>query len=132
MKHSFYPSEEIEAKLREEASRTKRTIRQTVSDIVEAYYQEKERKSEEQTISKELINAQEQISIFVSEGISDILLANGLKYEDNRPKSGKLWVYDSLNAKQILQQIESRFGVKFIYVEHGGKATNGKSSWYMK
>ena len=45
MKHSFYPSEEIEAKLREEASRTKRTIRKTVSDIVEAYGETSDKES---------------------------------------------------------------------------------------
>ena len=61
-----------------------------------------------------------------------MLLAKGLRYEDNRSKGGKVWIYDSPDAEMVIRQVETRFGVKFIYAEHGGKVTNGKTAWYMK
>ena len=67
-----------------------------------------------------------------SDGITDMLLAKGLRYEDNRSKGGKVWIYDSPDAEMVIRQVETRFGVKFIYAEHGGKVTNGKPAWYMK
>ncbi|MDO5144336.1 MAG: hypothetical protein Q4E72_06990 [bacterium] len=134
MKHSFYPSEEIEAKLREDAWRTHRTIRKTISDIVEAYYtaKEQERAAPPITEAHDPSRDEELPPIVASEGITDTLLANGLRYEDNRPKAGTVWVYDTSTAQLILQSIESRFGVKFIFTERGSKATDGKPAWYMK
>lgn len=134
MKHSFYPSEEIEAKLREDATRTRRTIRKTISDIVEAYYTSKEQEGIAPTIPDEPASQrkEELHQVILSEGITDMLLANELRYEDNRPKSGTVWVYDTPEVKSILMTIEARFGVRFIFAEHGGKATYGKAVWYMK
>ena len=132
MKRSFYPSDEIDAKLREEAARTHRSVRKTLSDIVEAYYVEKESACTAASAETELIHPLPQRNIYASKGLTDMLLVNGLQYEDNRSKGGTVWVYDSPEAGRILREVELRFGVRFIHSDRGGKATNGKSAWYMK
>ncbi len=134
MKHSFYPSEDIEAKLREEAVRTHRTIRKTINDIVEAYYNAKEQECDipSSPLTSKNLEIQPLPPVVMPSGITDILLSYGLRYEDNRPKAGKVWVYDTPGAEGILRQLEKRFPVRFVYIEHGGNATGGKSAWYMK
>lgn len=118
LKHSFYPTDALEAHLREDAKQTRRTIGKVVCDILDAYYAQLDQQTEPKPDE-------------VHKGVCELLLDAGLSYLDNRSKGGCLWVIDQPGAREQILKIEKLLNCKFVLAADGSKATNGKAAWYM-
>ncbi len=143
MKHSFYPTDALEARLREDAKLSRRSIGKVVCDILDAYYAQFDEPTEpkpeapkaempktetpkSETPRPETAKAEE-----MNKGVCELLLDAGLNYSDNRPKGGCLWVLDQQGARERLLSIQKQLNCKFVWVADGSRATNGKAAWYM-
>lgn len=57
--------------------------------------------------------------------------AAGLEFVDKRDTGGNLWVIGSRKIVATISELNKR-GASFNYRESGGKATKGRSAWWMK
>jgi hypothetical protein len=56
--------------------------------------------------------------------------AAGLKFTDKRLKGGSLWVIGDKTLTGFMEKMK-KMGANFHFKENGGKATHGKSAWYL-
>ena len=133
VKHSFYPTDALEARLREDARQSHRSIGKVVCDILDAYYAQFDAPPEPQPEKSkpEETKIEESKPNDANKGVCELLLDAGLNYLDNRPKGGRLWVIDKPGAREQLLSIQNRLNCKFIFAADGSKATNGNAAWYM-
>lgn len=55
----------------------------------------------------------------------------GLEYIDKRDSGGNLWVIGDRKIVMAISELNKQ-GASFKYRESGGKATKGRSAWWMK
>lgn len=55
----------------------------------------------------------------------------GLEYIDKRDSGGNLWVIGDRKIVRAISELNKQ-GARFKYRESGGKATKGRSAWWMK
>lgn len=60
------------------------------------------------------------------------LLSRGFEVVDNRSKGGALWVVSSYWDFFPVAKDLKKFGLFFIYVRKGGRATKHSPGWYIK
>ena len=63
--------------------------------------------------------------------IVDALDDMGLKYLDMRGKQGCLWVYGANELSPRMKELDER-GATFKLSRNGGRATNGRSAWWLR
>ena len=57
--------------------------------------------------------------------------AAGLEFIDKRDTGGNLWVIGDRKIVMAISELNKQ-GASFKYRESGGKATKGRSAWWMK
>ncbi len=55
----------------------------------------------------------------------------GLEYIDKRDSGGNLWIMGDRKIVMAVSELNKQ-GASFKYRESGGKATKGRSAWWMK
>ncbi|MCC6099525.1 MAG: GIY-YIG nuclease family protein [Atopobium sp.] len=63
--------------------------------------------------------------------IADELDDSGTEYVDKRPDGGCLWVIDKTGAADAVRRLNGK-GAGFRLSERGGRATGGRSAWWLK
>ena len=63
--------------------------------------------------------------------LPEFLTSNGVQILDERDNGGRLWVFDAGNAKDVIHDSRSKFGIQWIYKRNGNIKTNYKAAWYL-
>ena len=63
--------------------------------------------------------------------IADELDDSGTEYVDKRPDGGCLWVIDKTGSADAVKRLNGK-GAGFQLSQHGGRATGGRSAWWLK
>jgi hypothetical protein len=59
----------------------------------------------------------------------DFLTRRHVKFEDNRPKGGVLWLIGSNELAPVIAELKAK-GISFTYLPKGGRVSGHRPAWY--